>query len=398
MKIKKVLSLLICLAMVFSLSLTLYAADSETADYRNIIIMIGDGMGENHLKLAEEYGHTLFMNTNYDLRGQSKTRSLSSSVTDSAAGGTALSSGTRIINHTVGVFGYDPLGLFSRPKSIAEIAREKGMKTGIVTTDDTSGATPAAFSVHVPYRKMYDKIAQEELKTDFDLFWGKVDEKSGISRADIESNGWTYVGSRDEMEALEPGSKSFGQFKGTFWRTEIPEDEEIKEDEFPPYLDEMSKKAIELLNTDNEKGFFLMIEGAHIDMQSHLYEGLKMDFDRKRDEVVDAVVAFDNAVREVVNFAREDGHTVVLVTADHETGWLFKDHGKYKFHYNEHTGANVPVFVFCADDLFKPGEVVKNYTIPGRLTALLGWSGDEFPAKQDGPWKTGLKEIMKITG
>ena len=433
MKTKKILSLLLCFAMILSLSLPMFAAENEASDIKNIIIMIGDGMGENHLKLAEEYGYTLFMNTNYDLRGQSKTRSASHVTTDSAAGGTALSSGKRIINQTVGVFAYDPFALFEIPKSISEVAQEKGMKTGIVTTDNITGATPSSFSVHVLYRKMYDKLAEEELKTNFDLFWGMKEEYSTITREDAEANGWTYVSNKAEMDALEPGSKSLGQFR-SFWHTYVPdyllphnddegdeevidildedipdepidvdieepgeeEDEEPAEDLVPPLLNEASVKAIELLNADNENGFFLMIEGAHIDKQSHKSDGIKMDYDQKRNEVVDAVVAFDNAVRDVVNFARQDGHTVVLVTADHETGWLFKDRGRYRFHSNEHTASNVPVFVFGADNLFKPGEAVKNYTIPGRLTALCGWDKDEFPAKREGPLAVKLKALFKI--
>ena len=419
MKAKKTLSLLLCLLMVLAISLPAFSA-SEGAEtgYKNIIIMIGDGMGENHLKLAEEYGHTLFMNTQYDLRGQSRTRSASHFATDSAAGGTALSSGKRIINQTVGVYAYDPFALFDVPKSITEVAQERGMKTGIVTTDNTTGATPASFSVHHIYRKDYDKLAEKELKTNLDLFWGMKDENTTITREDVEANGWTYIGNKAEMDALEPGSKSFGQFR-SFWHTYVSdyllpkeedvvedvenpdvelvdEPEEPAEDLVPPLLNEASVKAIELLNADNDNGFFLMIEGAHIDKQSHKDDGIKMDYDKKREEVVDAVVAFDNAIRDVVDFARRDGHTVVLVTADHETGWLFKDRGRYRFHSNEHTAANVPVFVFCADSLFKPGQAVMNCSIPIRLTRLCGWGKDEFPAKRDGEWKIKMKSIFNL--
>ena len=87
-----------------------------------------------------------------------------------------------------------------------------------------------------------------------------------------------------------------------------------------------------------------------------------------------------------VEFARKDGHTVVLVTADHETGSLLKDKdGVYRFHTDEHTCNNVPVFVFGATDLFKRGAKIANYTIPRRLTKLLGWDKKDFPRMQDGP-------------
>ncbi len=370
---KKSLSLLLAAVFLFALCIPAFAAEKR---YKNVIIMIGDGMGENHLKLAEQYGHTLFMNTNYDLRGQSMTSSATNLTTDSAAGGTALAIGNRVINWTVGVLGYDPLGQLKLPISITEASARKGMKTGVITTDNTTGATPADFTVHVLYRKQYEKIAQQQVESEFDLIWGA--RESYVSRDDAKAHGWTYVGNRDEMMALEPGSRSFGQFKGQFWRPTVPSSSDA------PSLAEMTTKAIELLNT-GDNGFFLMVEGAHIDKKSHASQDYKWDYDSKRESVVDAVVGFDNAIREAVEFAREDGNTVVLVTADHETGNLFADlDGRIRFHLDEHTAKNVPVFVYGNNDIFKGGQAVLNYTIPRRLTALLGWDKDEFPATQSG--------------
>ena len=138
-----------------------------------------------------------------------------------------------------------------------------------------------------------------------------------------------------------------------------------------------------------------MVEGAHIDKQSHKSNSDNMwDYSSKRADAVDAVVAFDRAIEDAVDFAREDGHTVVLVTADHETGLLFEEEdGKYHYHSNEHTSYPVPVFVYGNDTIFEPGEVIKNYTIPGRLTALLGWSKSDLPASQDGILIAKLKSL-----
>lgn len=386
MRTKKLLSCFLVVLLLFAAALPAFASQNDRS-YKNVIIMIGDGMGENHLHLAEEYGHTLFMNTQYDLRGQSKTRSLSHLTTDSAAGGTALSCGVKVINQTLGVFGYDPLGLFTRPVSITEAAARRGMRTGIVTTDQTSGATPASFSVHVLYRKQNEKISQQQLESEFDLIWGAAE--SAVTPEAAEAHGFAYVTNRDEMFALTPGTRSFGQFSSECWHAEMnPEDGN-------PSLAEMSMKAIELLNEGNDKGFFLMIEGAHIDKRSHKSDGLKKDYDSKREETVDAVVGFDNAIRDVADFARRDGHTVVLVTADHETGNLYFDRGRYRFHSDEHTCKNVPVFVFGAADLFSPGEAVENCSIPRRLTALLGWSEEEFPATQAGPFLKRLRAALQ---
>ena len=236
MKAKRICSILLVAAVLFAALLPVCAADKT---YRNVIIMIGDGMGENHLHLAEQYGHTLFMNTQFDLRGQSRTRSMSHDITDSAAGGTALACGVRIINQTVGVYGADPLGAFVCPASFTEVAAEHGMRTGIVTTDKNNGATPAAFSVHVLYRKQYEKISQQQLNTTFDLIWGAED--GYVTPQNAAEHGFTFVSNKEEMEALKPGSRSFGQFSGEFWRAVVPEESDA------PSLAEMSVKAIELL-------------------------------------------------------------------------------------------------------------------------------------------------------
>ena len=370
---KKLLSLLLTAVFLFALCIPAFAAEKR---YKNVIIMIGDGMGENHLKLAEQYGHTLFMNTSYDLRGQSRTSSASHITTDSAAGGTALAIGNRVINWTVGVLGYDPFGQLKLPISITEASARKGMKTGVITTDKTTGATPADFTVHVLYRKQYELIGQQQLESEFDLIWGAKEDS--VTREAAEAHGWTYITNRDEMTALEPGSRSYAQFSGQFWRPTVPSSSKA------PSLAEMTTKAIDLLNT-GDNGFFLMVEGAHIDKNSHASDGIKWDYDSKRESTVDAVVGFDNAIRAAVDFAREDGNTVVVVTADHETGNLFADlDGRIRFHYDEHTAKNVPLFVYGNNDIIKPGQAVENYTIPRRLTALLGWDKDEFPATQSG--------------
>ena len=388
MKAKSVLSLLLAVLLLSMVCVPAFAAEPT---YKNVIIMIGDGMGENHLLLAEEYGHSLFMNKNYDLRGQSKTHSASHITTDSAAGGTALACGLRVINQTVGVSPVDPTGYFTCPVSITEAAARRGMRTGIVTTDKTSGATPADFTAHVIYRKMAEQISAQQVASEFDLVWGAKEDT--VSREDAEANGFTFITNKEEMDALQPGSRSFGQFSGEFWRPYTPNGCTA------PTLADMSLKAIDLLNKDNPNGFVLMIEGAHIDKRSHTYEGKYeeiKDFDAKRESVVDAVVGFDDAIQAVVKFARKDKHTIVVVTADHETGNLYYDNGRYRFHSSEHTAKNVPVFVYGAKDLFAMGEAVENYTIPIRLAAKLGWSEDVFPAMQPGLLVKKLRRLARV--
>ncbi len=384
-------ALFIALCMLFALlPSTAFASGEETAaTAKNVIIMIGDGMGENHLMLAREQGYDLFMDANCDLRGQSKTHSASHVTTDSAAGGTALACGVRVINGTLGVFVFDPLGVFVQTRSFTENAIAHGMKTGIVTSDKTSGATPASFSAHVVSRDKNDVISEQQLASDIDLIWG-ADEEAATREA-AETNGWKYITTKEEMNALVPGERSFGQFSGDTWR--VP----LKADDPSPSLAEMSAKAIELLNADNDRGFFLMIEGAHIDKNSHRKEN-GPDYPEKIRDTANAVKGFDDAIRTAVNFARADGNTIVLVTADHETGDLYQENGRYTFHSGSHTSNNVPVLVYGCDDLFAPGQAVENRSIPVRLGQKLGWGRREFPQADPGMLFRVFKKMTPFCG
>ena len=382
MKTKRILSILFALVLILT-ALPVAGAAQTAGEIRNVIIMIGDGMGLNHPELAKEQGYDLFMDANADLRGESKTRSWSE-VTDSAAGGTALACGIRTINGTVGLFGFDPLGVLIRARSIAENAAAHGMKTGVVTTDKTSGATPASYSAHVTSRDQAKQISRQQINSGYDLIWGAAE--SEVRREDAEAQGFTFITTKAEMDALTPGSRSFGQFSGDTWRVPMPAGDPS------PSLAQMSEKAISLL--DNENGFFLMIEGGHIDKNSHRTdEGY--DYPQKIADVANAVKGFDDAIRTAVEFARADGHTIVLVTADHETGDLYPENGRYTFHSGSHTGKNVPVFVYGCDDLFAPGEAVENRSIPVRLGQKLGWSKTALPHADPGLVFEPFRRLLK---
>ncbi len=382
---KRLFALTAALLMLLSLFTPAFAAEQTESGIRNVIFMIGDGMGENHLALAREQGVDLFMDTACDLRGQSETRSFSSKVTDSAAGATALSCGVRVNNRALCVYPIDPLGVFVRPRIITENAIEHGMRTGIVTTDRTTGATPAGYSVHISDRGESAQITKRQLESDLDLIWGAAAEED--ARAAAEEQGWTYVEDAAGMNALTAGQRSFGQFSGEFWRARPIDGGNM------PTLAEMSVKAIGLLNENNTKGFFLMIEGAHIDKNSHRTEE-GVDFPAKIADTTDAMRGFDDAIRAAVEFARADGHTLVVVTADHETGDLYLENGRYTFHSGSHTGKNVPLLVYGADDLFAPGEAVKNSSVPGRVAAKLGWSASELPCADPGLFPLALRRFF----
>ena len=359
------LLLLLCLTP-FSPAQKAQAASRITS----VIFMIGDGMGINSLRLAEQEGYTLFMEENADLKGWSRTRSNSSDVTDSAAGATALSCGVRVNNGQLCVYPDDGERTVSRPRIITENALRYSMKVGVVTTDKTCGATPAAYTVHTSSRNNYEDIGLQQLDLPFDLIWGA---KAGtFTSSDAAAKGWTYVKNASQLSELKPGSRSFAQLASDCWR--------LTPSANAPTLAQMTQKAIDLLNRASVNGFFLMVEGAHIDKCADDSKNGQVDYPSKRADTAEAVAGFDNAVRTAVEFARRDGHTLVVVTADHETGDIYPDGsaGEYTFHSASHTGKDVPVFVYGADDLFDPGQALDNRDIPNLLAGVLGWE-ERFP-------------------
>jgi alkaline phosphatase len=366
--------LIVALSMVFSLFYGLGPEPPEIEDFKNIIFMIGDGMGENHLEWTkQELGISLVMET-MTLRGQSKTRSFSDSVTDSAAGATALACGIRTTNGGLGVYPFDMFDLVGHPVSLTELAIEKGMKTGIVTTDSNVGATPAGFSVHTDNRANGVDIVNQQINSEIDLIWSA---ESGVTeRAAVESAGFAYINTLSQMNALQAGVRSFGQFNyDQIWRDETNDD--------TPTLSEMTGKALELL--DNDNGFFIMIEGAHIDKFSH-----KND----KENMMMTAREFDKAIGIALDFARNDGNTLVIVTADHETGAIKQDkQGNYNFTSGSHSKANVPLFVYGSSNFMEYGEAIKNTDVAKRTALAMGFGDNVFPRKADpvqGQLPTGL--------
>lgn len=329
---------------------------------QNVIFIIGDGMGENHLELAkQELGISLVMET-MPLRGQSETRSSSAAVTDSAAGATALACGVRTTNGCIGVFPYDPYDFISYPENLTELAMEKGMSTGVLTTDSTAGATPAGFSAHTSSRDNATAISQQQAASNIDLIWGAA--CSAITPELVEGNGYDYITTDTEMAALTAGQKSFGQFNGgELWKSEPAAG--------TPSLTEMAEKAIDILDAD-EDGFFLMIEGAHIDKNAH---------SNKVAETAACVAELDRTVAAALNFAQEDGNTLVIVTADHETGAIQYIDGEYTFTSGSHSAANVPLLIYGSSNFITPGEAIKNKEVALFTAMSMGFGPDVFPSK-----------------
>lgn len=327
---------------------------------KNVIFLIGDGMGFNHLEKTKKERNTALVMDTFEIKGSSMTRSFNKKVTDSAAGGTALAAGIRTANSAVGVYSVDKKARYSYPKNITELCMERGMLTGVVTSDATTGATPSSFSAHESNRNNTAELTADQFVSGINLIWGLSNGVATVS--DAEKAGYKYITTYNEMMALDEGSYSYAQFNNNLWTVEQSDSE-------TPTLEQMSMKAIDILD-DTDEGFFLMIEGAHIDKHSH---------SNNSDEMTESLKSFDDTIEAVLEYAEKDGETLVVVTADHETGAITLKNGEYKFTSDDHSAADVPVLVYGSDKLITKGEKLNNYEIPIRIAYILGFDETQFP-------------------
>ena len=306
---------------------------------RNLIFMVSDGMGPTSLSLTRSYAqisaglpfnHHLILDDH--LIGSSRTRSSSSLITDSAAGATAFSCGQKSYNGAISVLpNHQPCG------TVLEAAKKAGYLTGLVVTTRITDATPACFAAHVHRRSEEDRIAEQEighghpLGQVVDLLLGggrchflpnstkgscRDDDKDIVKMA--KSSGWNYVSSRGDFDNLKESSAVKLPLLGLFAAEDIPyEVDRAQQNDAYPSLSEMASTALYALAAaakDNNKGFFLMIEGSRIDHAGHGNDPVAQ---------VHEVAEYDKAFSTVLDFLDKDTVEGVLVgTSDHETGGL----------------------------------------------------------------------------
>lgn len=327
---------------------------------KNVILMIGDGMG-----LAQMYsgfvangGHLNLMN--FKCLGLATTYSGSSIITDSAAGGTALSTGKKTYNGAIG------MDMEKKPiENIREKCEKKGFATGVISTCAVTHATPASFVAHQPDRSMYEAIAADFLKTDIDVFIGGG-YKHFAARADstnlipmLKEKGYQVL---TDMKAV--ANVTSGKLAGLVAPEHIQQMTQGRGDMLPV----ATKTAINILKKD-EDGFFLMVEGSAIDWGGHANDATY---------VVTEMMDFDRAIGEAIKFAIKDKETLIIVTADHETGGMSFNGGDYKtgkvktkFTTGDHTGLMVPVYAFGPGAENFQG-FIDNTDIPNRIAEILG--------------------------
>ncbi|WP_303923408.1 alkaline phosphatase [Draconibacterium sediminis] len=301
---------------------------------KNIIFLIGDGMGVSQVfaGITANQGH-LFLD-NFRHIGFSKTQSANNYITDSAAGGTALACGVRTYNGAIGV-DTDTV----KVKSILEEAEAKGLATGLVSTSAITHATPASFIAHQPSRNMYENIAADFLNTDIDVFIGGGNDhftkrKDGRNLAnELKEKGYTV-----ETDIEKIANVKSGKLAGL--TAEVHNGRTTERGDMLPVA---TSTAINILD-NNDKGFFLMIEGSQIDWGGHASSTVY---------IVEDMLDFDQTIGKALEFAAKDGETLVLVTADHETGGMAltggdMSTGRVKADYptTGHTAVMVPVFAY----------------------------------------------------
>ena len=321
-------------------------ANGSGGKVKNIILVIGDGMGPGQLGLLSAYARQA-PNSIYRQRKNSIEEMIASStlgvmltpphnglVVDSACSATQLSTGRPANSEVIGI---DYQGI-SAP-TILELAAKRGMRTGLVTDARITHATPAAFAAHVPSRHMENRIAQQLINSQADLLLGggarhfipsnmgakkfkqqypsapfavKSKRKDQLNLlAEAKKRGLSLAFSKQELEQFK-GRKLLGLFSKSGMPDGIEERDNLTDtSRTTPHLAEMAQHALRVLSQDSKKGFFLMVEAGQIDWAGH-YNDVGM--------MLQEMVKLERTIGAIMRWAKGRKDTLVVMTADHETG------------------------------------------------------------------------------
>jgi alkaline phosphatase len=360
---KKVLSYIIFSVLIISTVM----GQGKGKKPRNIILFIGDGMGVTQVYSGFTANKGMLNLFGFNSIGFSLTYSYNNYITDSGAGATAISTGNKTYNGAIGV-NKDTVPC----KTVLEMAEERGLSTGLVSTSSITHATPASFIAHQASRDDYEAIAADFLKTDIDVFIGggmlnfsaRKDKQNLL--IELRKKGYTVMFSMDSIQSF-----NHGKLAGLTSKDHNPSVLNGRGDMLPV----ATETAIRILS-NNKRGFFLMSEGSQIDWGGHANNG---------PQVAAEMIDFDNAIGKALEFAKKDKHTLVIVTADHETGGMSLVGGDFatgtiaaKFNTTDHTSVMVPVFAYGPGaELFQ--GVQENTSLFDKMVYLL--SLDPFKAE-----------------
>ena len=370
----------IILALFFVTTFNFYSQEYESP---NIILMIGDGMGLTQITSGMYSNNNSTALEKFKYVGLSKTHSYDNLVTDSAAAGTAMSSGKKTQNK---VLGLDHKG--NPIKSILSICQDKGYSTALIATANILHATPAAFFANIDYRYNYKDIAVQMTKSGVNFFVGggkkyfnsREDKRNLIN--EMTEDGYEFVYNISDFEKNKSNYLGFFTakdepyyfYKGVNYSSREYDESDYNEDEpledftgRESYLARSTKATLGKLNEIGEP-FFIMIEGAQIDWGGH---------DNDQNYMVSQFLEFNDAIEVALEFAKKDKNTIVVVTADHETGGAAIVRGKLsdstiknRFATTNHTASMVPVFSYGPKaHLFK--GIYENTEIFNKLLSIL---------------------------
>lgn len=353
--------ILIALLFLFSLCTT-FAQEKSVNPVKkkpkNIILLIGDGMGLSEISASQFYNDDPSNFDRFPVVGLIKTSASDNLITDSAAGATAFASGIKTYNGAIGVAPNK-----SSVSTIVEQLSEKGMATGLIATSSITHATPACFYAHVDSRTKAEQIATFLPKSGIDFFAG---------------GGLKYFSERKDKKNLMVTLQENGFVMNTRKLVLTPNAEKhgflLAEDGMPRvskgrgnFLTKATTLALEALSKD-EDGFFLMVEGSQIDWGGH---------NNDTGYLISELIDFDKTIGVALKFAIEDGETLVIVTADHETGGftLASDGKDYdailpSFSTDGHSATMVPVFAYGPGEEYF-GGIYENTAIYHKMIKLL---------------------------
>ncbi|MCM4166274.1 Phosphopentomutase [Arenibacter antarcticus] len=303
-----------------------YGSDQKISPIRNVILLIGDGNGLSHISASvlANGGETTL--TQLKSIGLIKTQSADDFTTDSAAAGTALATGQKTYNRAIG------MGVDREPIiNITEFLDQHQFLSGCITTDNIVGATPGSFYAHQLDRDHTKAIANDLFKSKLSLFVGGG---SADFDQDLGLNGFSMVNQIEEIGTTN--ANKVGMFLS---KNGVPSMMDGRGNQ----LADATRNGLQFLSTKN-KPFFLMVEGAKIDSYAH------------RNNVAGIVsegIDFDTAITEAISFADRSGNTLVIITADHETGGFSIPQGNMEngviegdFTTHDHTASMVPIFAY----------------------------------------------------
>jgi len=344
-------------------------AEPEVKKPTNIIFLIGDGMGLSAVSTGFYFGDQPSVFKRFQEIGLQQTSSATHKVTDSAASGTALATGTLTYNGAVGV---DTSKVVVQ--NIAEVVAAMGWSTGVVATSTITHATPASFYAHVVQRGMEEEIAAQLIESEIDFFAGGGRDKFSVRKdsADLLPQAAELGFTIDTTGLAVPGSLKGDQKYGF-----LPQNQAMLSmiNGRGDFLPEATVLAISHLS-QNQKGFFLMVEGSQIDWAGHSNDAKYL---------VGEMLDFEKVIAAALDFAEKDGNTLVVVTADHETGGYalgpevpkegqssYSDYNIIDpvFATGGHTATLIPVFAFGPGaEKFK--GIYKNTEINHKMKALV---------------------------